>query len=91
MSSSQREYKGSMVSDHPIDLTVQDTAGAWKTSPVVPQRIWFGCTDRFRASQWLFEAYDVSLGSVRVFPLAQVRFEDTSLHVPYGPTDSPAH
>jgi hypothetical protein len=85
------EYKGGMVSDQPVELTVRDGRGHTKRCSVVPQRIWFGHTDRFRESQWLIETFNVDLHMLQTFPLTSVSFaDDTDLRVPHGPGDRSA-
>lgn len=84
MRSKLSEYKGGMLSDRPIDLTITDSRGFDQTRSVVPQRIWFGHTARYKVEQWLFEAYDVSLDRIRVFPLTDLDFGHTWHRVPHG-------
>lgn len=88
---SKREYKGGMVSDEPVELFVHDSQGHTRSCSVVPQRIWYGRTDRYRESQWLIETFNVEQHMIQTFPLTSVCFaEDTDLRVPHGPGDRSA-
>lgn len=91
MFGSRSEYKGGMVSDSPLELTLHDEDGRRSTASVVPQRIWFGCTDRFRDTQWLVEAFDLDRHTMLTLPLTAVTFSNTAQRVPDGqPDPSPA-
>ncbi|MCG8150641.1 hypothetical protein GUY44_09130 [Pimelobacter simplex] len=86
---SEERYKGAMVYDEPLTILFTDSTGVNRERSVIPQRVWFGCTEWYPQEQWLLDAYDTERHVVRSFSLAAIHgFEGhTDLRVPHGSAD----
>jgi predicted DNA-binding transcriptional regulator YafY len=73
--------------DQVVVLFYVDERGETCTRRVLPERIWFGCTDWHREPQWLLDAFDVDRRAVRSFAMQRIEQmrPDTTDRVHDGP------
>lgn len=89
MKSKEERYKEAMITDAPVTIFFTDSSGVNRERSVIPQRVWYGCTEWYPKEQWLLDAYDTERHVVRSFSLATIKGFDghTGERVPHRSAD----
>jgi predicted DNA-binding transcriptional regulator YafY len=78
-------YTDGVAKDQVVQIVFTDSRGQRSARRIMPDRIWFGCTDWIREPQWLLDAYDLDRGTLRSYAMRSIEnfTPDTALGVPH--------